>query len=55
MGQGHLALLFTGCAYGKVINEFASNKLVPSSFSNQFLKQNTLVIYFLNVAQKKVN
>ena len=46
----HLAILCIERAYvdrldtEKVIDEFSSKKVVPSSFSNQFLDQKTMVI-----------
>ena len=48
----HLALLSIEGAYvnrvdiEKVIDEFSLKKVVPNSFSNRFLDQKTLVIYF---------
>ena len=56
MGQedclSHLTLLSIECAYfnrvdiEKLFDKLSSKKIVPSSFSNQFLDQKTLVIYF---------
>ena len=50
--SGHLALLCIERAYvnrvdiGKAIDEFSSKNVVPSSFSNRLLDQNSLAIYF---------
>ena len=56
---GHLALLCIGRTYvnrvdiEKVINEFSSKKVVPTSFSNQLLDQKILVIYFESMLIKR--
>ena len=56
---GHLALLCIDHTYvnrvdvEKVINEFSSTKVVPTSFSNQLLDQKILVIYFESMLIKR--
>ena len=50
--SGHLALLCVERAYvnrvdiEKAIDKFLSKNVVPSSFSNRFLDQKSLLIYF---------
>ena len=64
MGQdrlNHLALLCFECAYvnrldiEKVIDEFSSKKVVPSSFSNQFSDKKTLIRFVLNFVKMWVS
>ena len=38
----------------KVIDEFSQKKLIPSSFSNRFLQQKILVMYFKSCKESEL-